>query len=300
MFKALKWIALICLVALVAGCGEKTETTKYFYSPTWARDGRILMVGATQSVNKDNLGSQLSSSYSEYVFSIYPSGTGESSPLFNTTDNPPYAMTCSPATDYVAYGNDLMNNLYRTIVIQNIAIGQHSGIEKLELAFAGVQSFDWSNDGTKLVYCTSSEVRTVNINGSNDTLVTQETSVDFVTWKYGGRIAFVHTPGASKILSLIYPDGSGRVDLAAASSVSLPQISAVNTNEVFGKVGDTYIKVNVNTGTTTPVVTLGFVGELPRLSSTAKQLTYSKSGQSSGVYVLGDVSTATPSEKRLK
>jgi Tol biopolymer transport system component len=291
--------ALLLVLGIVSGCGVQSSTTYYYYSPSWTRAGTIIFIGAIESVDKDILGSQLSSSYAEYVKTIYPTGTDESSVLFDATDAPPYAMTCSPASDYVAYGDDLMSGKYRKLVIRNISSGTHSGVELLELIFSpGIRAFDWSNDGSKLVYCTSAEVRTINNDGSNDTLVTTEANLEFVAWQYGDRIAFVRASGTNKLLSLIYPDGSGRLDLAAAASVDLPQISATNTNEVYGVVGSAYKKVNVNSSTVTDIVATGFSGVLPRLGPDGKTLVYSKSGESSGIYVI-DVTAATPTETEV-
>lgn len=300
MKKVLIVVSLLLVVGLLAGCGERSETTRYYYSPSWTRAGTIIFIGGTQTVRKDILGSQLGSTYTEYVKTIYPSGTGESSVLWDATDNPPYVMSCSPATDYVAYGDELMSGKYRKLVIRNIASGAHTGVEKLELVFSpGIKAFDWSNDGSQLVYCTSTEVRIIDNDGSNDTLVTAEANLEFVSWKYGNRIAFVRTSGTDTLLSVIYPNGSGRIDLTAAASVGLPQISATNTNEVFGTISGGYAKTNVNTATRTNVMATGFAGVLPRLAADGKQLTYDKSGQTSGIYTIPDVNAATPTESEV-
>ncbi|PIS28799.1 hypothetical protein COT42_06975 [Candidatus Saganbacteria bacterium CG08_land_8_20_14_0_20_45_16] len=281
--------------AVLAGCGVQTSTHYYYYSPSWARDGKLIYLGATESVNRDILGGQLSSNYAEYTMTIYPSGTGESGALFDTTSARPYEMTCSPTTDYVAYGDSLRSGLYRRVVLRNIAAGTHTGLEQLELAFSpGIKSFDWSNDGIKLVYCTSTEIHTVDINGDNDTLVVADSNLEFVAWKYGGRIAFVRTSGADKILSLIYADGSGRTDLAAASSVDLPQISSTNTDEVYGVVGSTYKKVVVSSRVRSDLIA-SFTGEFPRLSPDTTLLTYSKSTETTGIY-LYDLSAGTETQ----
>lgn len=280
---------LILMVSLLVSCGLRTETSRYYYSPSWTRVGSIIFVGETSSTSKDILGSQISSSYSKYVQTIYPSGTGESSSLFDVTDAVPYAMTCSPSTEgqYVAYGDELRSGLYRKLVIRNISTSTHSGLETVELAFnPGIKSFDWSNDGAKIVYCTTQEIRTVDIDGSNDTLVVADTNLEFVTWKYGTMIAFVRTVGTGKILSLINPNGSARVDLDAAASVDLPQISSADTNEIYGIAGNDLAKVDVSGMPARTVVKANFAGELPRLSPDATQVTYSKTNESTGVYAL--------------
>lgn len=290
MRKLLVVSCLLLVVSLIAGCGERTESTRYYYSPSWTRDAKIIFIGATESVRKDILNSQLGSSSTQYVLTIYPTGTGESSSLFDVTDTTPYAMSCSPTTEsaYVAYLDDLRSGLYRKIIIRNIAAGQHSGLEKVELVFSpGIKSFDWSNDGIKLVYCTTREVRTVDIDGTNDALVTAEANLEFVTWKYGSRIAFVRSSGSSKLLSLINSDGSGRIDLQANESVDLPQISAANTNIVYGIAGGSFCSVEATAGSpSTTEVKASFTGELPRLSPDASMVAYSKSGEDSGIYIL--------------
>lgn len=288
MKKLLIVSCLLLIVGLLAGCGERTETTYYYYSPSWVRDGKVILTGATQSVRKDYLGSQLGSTYTEYVMTIYPSGTGESASLFDVTGEPPYGLTYSPTTDYIAYMADLRSGLYSKIVIRNISSGTHTGLEKVELLFSpGIKSFDWSNDGTKLAYCTTQEVRIIDIDGNNDTLVTAEANLESIAWKYGGLIAFVRSSGSNKILTMIYSDGTGRVDLTALASVDLPQISSTNINEVFGKAGSSLSKVDVRAGTpATTEVKASFAGVLPRLSPDVTRVTYSKSGETSGVYVL--------------
>lgn len=301
-----KIIVVSCLLLVVGyllvSCGLKTETTSYFYGPSWVRDGKVIFVGELNTVDKDVLGSQLGSSYSQYVATIYPAGTGESSSLFDTTDTSIYSMSCSPATDYVAYMAGKRGDLFSKIFIRNIASGAHTSLEAVELRFIpGIKAFDWSNDGTKLVYCTTTEVRTIDIDGANDTLVTAEADLEFVSWKYGNRIAFVRNLGTDKLLSLINPTSKARVDIAAGASVDLPQISSADTNEVYGVVDDPqthryYAKVNVNTGLKT-IITSVMDGSLPRLSPDATKLTYSKTGENSGVYVYN---LTTSSESQVK
>lgn len=297
MFKKISLLAvLLLMVAVISSCGVRTETSYYYYSPSWTRGGTIIFIGATDSVEKDILGSQLSSTYSEWVKTIYASGTGESSVLFDSSGNPPYVMTCSPAGDYVAYGNDLRSGLYRTLVIRNISSGTHSGLELVELAFnPGVVAFDWSSDGTKLVYCTSTEVRTVNTDGSNDTLVTAEANLTDVTWKYGNRIAFVRTSSGSKLLSLIRSNGTNRTDLSSTDSVDLPQISATATREIYGVSNGDLVMVDVSGAPARAVIKADFPGVLPRLSPDAATVTYSKSTESTGIYVM-DIATGVETQ----
>ena len=281
----------------VSGCGERQETASYYYSPHWVRDGKIAFIYGLQSTRKDSLGSQLSSSYTESAMTITAAGAGQAL-LFDATGNPPYLASCSPTTDYLAYLNDLSNDLFGKIVIKNISsTSPHTGLEKTELLFSpGIRSFDWSSDAARLVYCTTQEVRTILVSGTGDALVTAESGLEFVTWKYGGRIAFVHSTSAGKVLSLIYPDGTGRVNLSVAASVDKPQISAANTNEVYGIAGGSYCKVDVSAATpATTEISASFTGSLPRLSPAADKAVYSKTGESTGIYLL-DIATKVESQ----
>lgn len=277
------------VVGCLVGCGERIESTRYYYSPSWTRDGNVIYIGGLRSVSKDILNSQLSSSYTEYVATMNSSGTEISSSLFSATGAPPYYMSCSPTRDYVAYLDDLRSGSFGKVVIRNITTESYTGMKDMELLFdPKIKSFDWSNDGNTIVYCTTQEVRTRDWNdftGSSDALVTSESNLEFVSWKYGDRIAFVHTSGSNKLLSLISAEGSARVDLAAASSVDKPQISSGNTSEVYGIAAGSYVKVNVNTGATTEVSS-SFSGMTPRLSPDAAKIIYSKSGEETGIYVL--------------
>jgi hypothetical protein len=285
------------MAGLLASCGERQENNYYYYSPGWTRDGKVIFVGALESIRKDFLGSRLGYSYSEWVKTIYPSGSGESSVLFDVTGDPAYQMSCSPTGDYVAYLGGLSGGLYSKIVIQNIASGQHTGLEKIELLVPGLKAFDWSSGGTQLVYCTTQEVHVRNWNdytGATDTLVTAESLLTYVSWRYGNQIAFVH----DSLLSLINADGSGRLDLAAAASVNLPQILSTSTREVYGLSGGSYCSVDTSAAApATTEVKSSFTGVSPKISPDGTQIVYDKAGESSGIYLL-DLSSAV--ETKLK
>jgi len=129
--------------------------------------------------------------------------------------------------------------------------------------------------------------------------VTAESNIESVSWKYGNRIAFVHTSSGSKILSLIYLDGT-RVDLAASASVDVPQVSSANTFEVYGISGGSYCSVDTSAGTpATTEVYANFKGALPRISAAADKVVYDKVGEESGIYVL-DLSVTPKVETKIK
>ncbi len=283
---ALVLFAVCCLFFTIA-CSSQSTTTFYNYSPSWTRDAKVVFVAGSQTTGQ---------TYQENIKTVYATGTGESSSFKDVSDASAYQMSCSPQRDYVAYMTDLSNSAYRKLVIHNISAESHTGAENVEIIFSPrIKSFDWSANGNQLVYCTTNEVRVRDWNdytGATDTLVTAESSLTFVAWQYGGRIAFVH----NSLLSLIYADGSGRLDLSSALSVDKPQISSANTLEVYGLVGTTYVKVDTSALTSTEVKT-SFSGDLPRLSPAADRIVYSKTGTDSGIYILY---TATGTEETLK
>jgi dipeptidyl aminopeptidase/acylaminoacyl peptidase len=287
MRKILSCVGLLLAIGLLSSCGLRTDTNRYYYSPTWTRNSQILHIVTTQTVDKDIFGSQLDSDSKDFAQTIYPTGTGESPALFETTGSLPSLLTCSPNSDYVAYADDLISGLYRKIVIRNISLDVHSGVEVLELAFnPGIKSFDWSNDGTRLVYCTSDEIRIISLEGE-DTLVLAQDNLVSVSWKYGSRIAFIYASGSDRLLSLVNPDGSGRLDLSADASVNYPQISAVNTSLVYGINQGNLARVDVDAvSPTIQVFGSGFPGDRVRLSPDATTLTYSKAGEKSGIYIM--------------
>ncbi len=303
MFKNSRLVIGICLLLgicvlefTLVGCGETTDNSNYYYNPSFTQAGKVIFIKGLQSTNKNWIGSQTGSKYTESLMTMEAAaGAGEHF-LMDVTGNPPYAMTCSPTGTLVAFGNNLRNGLFEKIVIENI--GTSGGLGRTELDFIpGVTSFDWSADGTKLVYATSSEVRTIKLDGTADTLVTAESAIGAVAWKYGNRIAFVHGTTA-KVLSLINPTGTNRTDLSAAASVDLPQISSANTNEVFGIAGGSLCSVDVSAGTpATTVVLANCKGALPRIAPAGDKIVYSKITEQSGIYV---VNIAAKTETKLK
>lgn len=292
--KILVVVGCLLLVGSLTGCGERSESSTYYYSPSFTKAGNIIFIKGLQSTTKDMIGSQIGSSYTESLMQMSAAGASETL-LFDVTGAPPYSMTCSPTGEYVAYGDELRNNLFNKIVIRNISTSMHSGLDRSELVFPdGVVSFDWSNDGLRIVYCTTAEVRTVKVDGSADTLVVAATDLTAVAWKYGTRIAFTH----NLILSLVNSDGSGQVDLSAAASVDKAQISPANTNEVYGISGSSLCSVEVSAGTPATVeVMANFKGDLPRLSADGLKVVYSKTGETTGIYRL-DI--ATKAETKIK
>jgi len=295
----------VCTLAFIlASCGERQETTKYYYSPSWLRSGGVVFIAGLQSIRKDAIGTQLGSSYTETVSTAEATGVGENL-LFDVTGAPAYSMSCAPVGDYVAYLDDLRSTLFHRIIVRNIASGAHSGLDQVELAFnPGIKSFDWSSDAKTIVYCTTSEVHTVNLDGTNDNkIVTGGTNISFVSWKYGTRVAFVSTISSVPTLSLMNGDGTGSVtNLPAVAFVDKPQISAANTSEVFGLAGGSYCKVNVDAATpATSEILAGCKGDLPRLNPTADKVIYSKieSGEQSGIYTI-DLTAAVKAETKIK
>lgn len=290
-------LMVLGLGLLLYGCGARQESTTYYYSPTWTRTGGLLLIKGLSTVERDIIGTQTGSSYYESLIAMSAAGSGESF-LVDMTGAPPYAMSCSPTGEYVAYLGGLSNGVFSKIFIRNVSpTAPHQGLEQGEFLFyPGVKSFDWSPDGLQIVYCTSTEVRIRDWNdytGVSDKLVVAEDDLFYVSWKYGTKIAFnyLDNTGATR-LGLVNANGTGRNNLSVAASVARPQISAANNNLVYGLAGGTYCRVDVSAGTpvTTEVWnnTQGiFRGNSPRLSSTGLLAIYDKTPyETSGIYRL--------------
>jgi len=295
MKRDLKWIVVICLAGLlgfiglstlIAGCGERQESTLYYYGPSWTRAGNVLVIKGLQTVRKDAIGTQLGSAYTETLITMDAAGANETV-LLDVTDHPPYLMSAAPAGDYLVYLDGLHGVLFSKAVIVNIAAGGHTGLNKVELSFdPGIRAVDWSNDG-RLVYCTTQEVRIIKIDGTGDTLVTAEANLSFVAWKNWARIAFVHTSGAETLLSLIQADGTGRIDLPAVGSVDKPQIDPNNNNIVWGLSGASYCSTNVSAlAPATAETFANCKADLPRLNLAGDKVVYGRTGEQTGIYLL--------------
>lgn len=305
MFRNWKFGFWICLgfgILILSGCGEKTESTSYYYKPAWTADGKVALVKGVQSVRKDAIGTQLGSTYTESLITMTSAGASETF-IFDVTGTPPWSPSCSPNRNYAAYMDDKRGDYYGKIIIRNISTEAYTGMNEVILLFSTnrIRSFDWSSNGNQIVYCTSQEVHIRDWNdylGATDALVTAEANLQFVSWRYGSRIAFVH--GSPEVLSLINSDGSGRLDLSASASVDIPQISSANTFEVYGISGGSYCVVDTSAGTpATTEVYANFKGSLPRLSSDASKVVYDKVGEDSGIYVL-DLSVTPKVETKIK
>ncbi|MFA6430836.1 MAG: hypothetical protein WCV91_00410 [Candidatus Margulisiibacteriota bacterium] len=299
-FKALIAVCgLLFAVCFLVGCGERVENTSYYYSPSLTRDGQIIYIYGLQSVKKDVIGTQISSTYTESVGTTSQAGSGFAF-LFEVTGAPAYYMSCSPVNDYVAYLDGLSNGVFSRIVVRNIsATSPHTGLEQAQLIFSpGVVSFDWSNTATQFVYCTSNEVHTINIDGTNDTRILTQENLQFVTWKFGAKIIFVYTSGTDTLMGSMNADGTGRLNFAAGATVAKPQITRTNTNLIYGISGGSFCSVDISVGApATTEVLANYKGSVPRLAYDADVVVYSKTGEQSGIYLLN---IAAKTETKIK
>jgi hypothetical protein len=282
---------ILILGFVLSGCGGTISNNLFYGNSSWTVDGNIICLKVLESTSKDLFGSQTGQTITDGITVMSAAGTGETT-KFDVTSDLPYSMTCAPTTattQYVAYlnGLDAPTQLFGGILVRSLSSGQK--LNTVQLNFTpGIRSCDWSNTGSQLVYCTATEVHIVNLDGTGDTaVVTGLTNAVFVAWKYGTKIAYVHTVGGNTILSLVNANGTGNVNMAANASVEKPQISSANTNLIYGISGSSYCSVDVSAGTpTTTEVVANFKGALPRINATGDKVTYSKTTEDTGIYVL--------------
>jgi len=280
----------------ITGCGERIESTSYYYGPSWTKDGAIIYIYGLQSIRKDAIGTQLSATYTETVMTMNAQGSNETT-LF-PVDTSPWMLNCSPSRQYVGYLVEKVGDSYYKLVIRSTSLEAGRRMDESVILFSPerVRAFDWSPSGDKIVYCTSSEVRVRNwneYNGVSDQLVTAEADVKFVSWKYGNLIAFTY--GSPEALSLISEDGLTRKDLPGLA-VSYPQILPADTNIIYGINEGKLCKVTISPATS-EVVVENFKGNLPQISPDGKYLVYDKVGEESGIYLLD---LTTKAETKIK
>jgi len=101
----------------------------------------------------------------------------------------------------------------------------------------------WSPDGKELAYTDGSDLFVVNLDGSDRRRLTDDGNYnDEAVWSPDGEwIAFVNYPTRETIdgsrISLIRPDGSGRIDLAAGGTADGPDWSPDGTKIVYADAG---------------------------------------------------------------
>ncbi len=97
---------------------------------------------------------------------------------------------------------------------------------------------------------------------------------------------------------MINSSGANRAALVGTGVVvDKPQVSPADSNIVYGIMGSSYVEVIANTNATREVAA-SFSGILPRISPPdGEMVTYSKSGEDSGVYIMY---TATGTEETVK
>jgi Tol biopolymer transport system component len=165
------------------------DPSKSYYEHDWSGDSQSLVMRASNpgpSVGAD-------------LYTIHKDGTGLTK-INNLTDNPSYPQW-SPGDDRIAaYA---WASPEAKVVMVNT-----DGTNKVELAGAGTL-FDWSPDGTKLVYTTNQGICVVNADGSNPLPLFSDGANFYPTnlqWSPdGSKIAFVSShESAGSFLEAIY------------------------------------------------------------------------------------------------
>jgi len=287
-------LLFIAALFVTAGCSGRYERSDYYERPSWTRNGEIICIRGILEKNFDTINNLVGESYNEYLSVVTADGTGET--VYNqVTDYLAENLTYNPTTEMVAFRTGSSAGVSRYIVMQFLPSASYTGPDQLTLSVPNVLSFDWDNTGTKLVYCnTDGEIRTINLDGSGDTLVKDVDAIT-VNWKYGNRIAFEYLDSGETKLALINSDGTGQMNMLT-SSVTDPQISCVNPNHIYGKRDYGYIRLNVTNYPTIESTT--FIASLeaadPQLSPDAAKIVIAKTD---GIYT---ILLSTGAETKIK
>lgn len=280
-----RFVIPVLLLLTIVGCSLRNETTNYYYNPAFTRDGKVLFVTERHSSDKDALGSQVASSNAEYLTTIYPAGTGESTSLLDVTDLTPGPLNCSPTGEYVGFLYELRSGAYGKLGIYSISAEAGPWFAERTVTFPlRIKSFDWSASAEKVIYCTTSEVRVKDLGSSEDLLITAETGIESVGLKYGMRIvAAGSSEGIRRCFSILL-NGTGRVDYVAA--LEQPQINGGNTGEAFGILDGKLVKINLTSGVTTEIYASFSNIDNFSLSPDGTLAAFSRTNETTGVYVL--------------
>lgn len=264
-------LAFLALLLLVSGCGERTSVSNTYTSPDWTKDGQVACLQGITNERADALGGTIAKSTTDWL--TYMDATGANA--YTDTDvtaDLPSGLSMSSVTTLAAYASGVGAGTFNKIIIRYLPSASGSHVSKIELNVPNAVYFDWDSTGGKIVYCnTSGEIRTINIDGTGDTLVI-DVDATSVAWKNGNRIAFTYLDSGVSRVALINSDGTNRLN-TNVSSVSNLCVSRANTFEVFGVKSSTYVKINTQTLAETAVIA-SFSGSNPRLALTGDKIVF--------------------------
>lgn len=259
------------MLLLVSGCGERTSVSNTYSTPDWTKDGQVACLQGITNERADALGGTIAKSTTDWLTYMDANGANAYADTDITADLASNLSMSSVAT-LAACASGVGAGTFNKIIIRYLPSATGTHVSKIELNVPNAVSFDWDSTGGKIVYCnTSGEIRTINIDGSGDTLIL-DVDATSVAWKNGNRIAFTYLDSGVSKVSLINSDGTNRLNTNVAS-VSNLCVSRANTFEVFGVKSFTYVKINTQSLAETAVIA-SFTGSNPRLASTGDKIVF--------------------------
>ncbi|MBI5699016.1 hypothetical protein HZC35_01725 [Candidatus Saganbacteria bacterium] len=259
------------LLLFVSGCGERTSVSNTYSTPDWTKDGQVACLQGITNERADALGGTIAKSTTDWLTYMDASGANAFADTDITADLASNLSLSSVAT-LAAYAGGVGGGTFNKIVIRYLPSASGSHVSKIELNVPNAVSFDWDSTGGKIVYCnTNGEIRTINIDGTGDTLIIDVDAAS-VAWKNGDRIAFTYLDSGTSKVSLINSDGTNRLNTNVASVANLC-VSRANTFEVFGVKSSTYVKINTQSLAET-VVIASLSGSNPRLALTGDKIVF--------------------------
>jgi len=186
------------------------NTTGTNFPVSWSADGRVVFHHPAGS------------RYEAYT--VKPDGTGLGLFFGRATDHSP---EWSPDKSKIAFIRDTPTGSHLFVMNadgSNVRqLTAHAGQDMLFTDIYQIDSRNWSDDGSKIVYVdqvnSQNELHVINVDGTNDVRLTSYTA-DFNGWSPDGRITFSANTNGSNDIYLISSDGSGIVNLTNTSTTN--------------------------------------------------------------------------------
>jgi hypothetical protein len=264
---------LIVLAVLLSGCSDRTVLGNLYIYPEFLSNGQIMAVRGIKEERFNNIGMRNFDAYEEYLTRMAADGSGEIVGE-KVTNDIVSDLNYSPVSTWAAYASGKGGGKFNQIIVRYYPPVAGARADTVILNTPNATSFDWDPAGNGLVYSnTDGEIHAITLTGT-DTLLLAAASVESVAYKYGARIAFTYRDGIQSKVAAVDNNGANRINTGVAGVTNLC-ISKAMVTEVHGLQSGAYIKLDLNTFTTTSLI-VSFSGNGPRLAPTSDKVVFEK------------------------